>query len=107
MRTAERTATLIDTGLEFVPGDPVQVRVVHREKRTLVSDEGAAVKRTGGVPGWAEVAQRLAQELGVNISRHGTVSLPVVRVGPPEVEVIRRIGAASLALYQDLLELSG
>jgi hypothetical protein len=34
------------------------------------------------------------------------VSLPVVRVGPPEDEVVRRIGEASRALYQELLELA-
>jgi hypothetical protein len=103
---AERTDTLVDTGLEFVPGDPVRVRVVHRENRTTVSDDGAAVARAGRVPGWRDVADRLADELVVNISRQGLVFLPVVRVGPPEADVVRRIGAASLALYQELLELS-
>lgn len=106
MRTAERTDTLVDTGLEFAPGDPVRVRVVHREQRTLVSDDGAAVMRTGRVRGWPEVARRLARELVVNISRQGVVSLPVVRVGPSEAEIIHRIGEASLALHQELLELS-
>lgn len=34
------------------------------------------------------------------------MSLPVVRVGPSEREVVRRIAEASLNLYQALLELA-
>jgi hypothetical protein len=33
------------------------------------------------------------------------VSLPVVRVGPCEVKIVTRIAQASLALYQELLDL--
>lgn len=91
-------------GLEYRPGDPVHVRVVHREQRALVSDDGGAVDRAGTPPRWQAVAQRLERELNVNISRHGVISLPVVRVGPPEAEVVRRIGEASRAFYQELLE---
>ena len=43
----------------------------------------------------------------MNVGRHGIISLPVVPVGPCEEEIVRRIGAASLALYQELLELEG
>jgi hypothetical protein len=41
----------------------------------------------------------------VNVTRQGVVWLPVVPVGPGREEIVRRIGEASLALYQDLLEL--
>jgi len=47
----------------------------------------------------------VADELVVNVSRQGVVSLPVVRVGPQKNEIVGRIGEASLALYQELLEL--
>jgi hypothetical protein len=103
---APRTDRLIDTGLEFSPGDPVLVRVTQRGHRISVSDDGAAVVRAGLPPGWNTTARRISDELVVNIGRSGTVSLPVVPVGPPQTEVIRRIGAASLALYQELLELA-
>lgn len=105
--TSARTDAVVDTGLEFTPGDPVRVRVVHRDNRTLVTDDGAAVERAGRPRHWQDAAWRLDRELVVNISRRGVVSLPVVRVGPPEAEVIRRIGAASLAFYQELLEFGG
>jgi protein involved in polysaccharide export with SLBB domain len=95
----------VDTGLEYAPGDRVVVRVVRRENRERISDEGAAVERAGRPNGWRDVARRIDDELVVNVSRQGTVWLPVVGRGPGEEAIIRRIGEASLALYQDLLEL--
>jgi hypothetical protein len=95
--------TIIDTGLEYRPGEPVHVRVLRRERRISVSDEGAAFAGAGRRPSWRGAADRLVRKLDVNISRGGVVSLPVVPVGPPTEEVVRRIGAASLAFYQDLL----
>ncbi len=105
--TASRSEERLDTGLEFRPGDPIHVRVVHRDQRTHITDDGAAIGRAGSPAHWQEVAHRLGRELNVNISRHGVVSLPVVRVGPPEAEVVRRIAEASRAFYQELLELGG
>jgi hypothetical protein len=104
--TASRSEATIDSGLSYAPGDPVLIHVHRRERRVAVTDAGAAVERGGRPPGWREAADRIADELVVNVSRHGVVSLPVVRVGPPEEVIVRRIAAASLALYQDLLELS-
>lgn len=49
---------------------------------------------------------RLERELDVNVSRQGAVWLPVVAAGPSEPEVVARIAAASLAFYEDLLELA-
>ncbi len=102
---ASRSDAVIDTGLSYVAGDPVSVHVQHRAQRTTVSDDGGAVARAGRRPGWRAVADRLADEFVVNVTRSGVVCLPVVPVGPPEDVVVRRIGEASLALYQDLLEL--
>lgn len=102
--TPNRTDILVETGLEFRPGDPLHVRVVHRDHRTLVTDDGAAIAKAGNPRRWQEVARRVADELVVNISRHGVVSLPVVRVGPPEDQIVHRIGDASLAFYQELLD---
>jgi hypothetical protein len=103
----ERHDAVVETGLEYRRGDPVRIRTVHRDRRTSVTDDGAAIARAGHPPGWREAAARTARELVVNVSRHGVVSLPVVRAGPPEHEVVRRIAEASLRLYQDLLDLEG
>jgi hypothetical protein len=82
----------------------VQVTVKRRERRVDVTDEGRAVALAGTPPGWRDVARRIEQDYCVNVSRHGAVFLPVS--GPFTVEEIEeRIAAASLALFQDLLEL--
>jgi hypothetical protein len=100
----DRNEEVIDTGLEYVPGDPVTVRVVRR-RLVWVADDGRAVARADTPPGWREVAERLADELVVNVSRAGVVSLPVVPAGPGFEAIVRRVGEASLALYQEILEL--
>ena len=100
-----RTETTVDTGLEYRPGDLVRVRVVRRGPRTSVSDDGAALARAGRPRAWRDAAGKLERVLDVNVSPAGVISLPVVKVGPPEEQVVERIGAASLALYQDLLDL--
>ena len=101
----DRDESLIDTGLEYRPGDPVGVWVLRREGRVSVSDHGAALARAGAGPGWERACARVRAELDVNISRGGVVSLPVVAVGPGEQAVARRIARASLIFFQELLEL--
>ncbi len=102
---ASRSDAVLDTGFSYVPGDPVRVHVVHRDRRITVSDEGGAVERAGRPSGWRAAADRIADELVVNITRQGVVTLPVVRVGPGLEAIVRRIAEASLTLYQELLEL--
>ncbi len=106
-RQAARTETVIDAGLEYRPGDPVRLRVVRREQRTSVTDDGAAISKAGRPPRWREAAHRLERELDVNFSHRGVVSLPVVAAGPGVEAIVARIAAASLAFYQELLELEG
>jgi hypothetical protein len=101
-----RIETTVDTGLQYRPGDPVLVRVVRRGGRTTVSDCGAAFARAGGPTAWREAARNVERELEVNFNRSGSISLPVVAVGPPAEGVVERIGKASLAFHQELLELN-
>ena len=101
-----RGETWVDTGLRFHPDAPVLVRVVHRDRRTSVSDDGAAIALAGRPGRWHEAARRVGRELDVNVTRAGVVCLPVVPAGPREDEIVGRIGEASLAFYQDLLELT-
>ncbi len=55
--------------------------------------------------GWLAIAGQRQRDRDVNITRQGVVWLPVVAAGPGEQALVARIAAASLALYQDLLEL--
>lgn len=96
---------MIDTGLEYRPGDPVRVRVLRRERRTSVTDDGAAIEKAGRPARWREAVERLDRDLIVNVSHRGVVSLPVVAVGPGVDSIVRRIAEASLGFYQELLEL--
>jgi hypothetical protein len=97
--------TVIRTGLEYRPGDPVAVLVVRRERRTTVTDDGRALQMARPAAGWRRRAQHIARDLDVNVGRQGTVSLPVVAVGPGLEAIVQRIAGASLILYQELLEL--
>lgn len=81
------------------------MRVVRRERRTTVTDDGRALEKARPAPGWRTRARRIARDLDVNVSRQGTVSLPVVAVGPGLEAIVQRVAAASLVLYQELLEL--
>jgi hypothetical protein len=91
--------------MHYLSGTPVQVTVKRREGRVDVTDEGRAVALAGTPPGWRDVARRIEDEYVVNVGRHGAVFLPVS--GPFTVEQIEeRIAAASLALFQDLLDLA-
>jgi hypothetical protein len=103
---SERSQTTLETGLEYRSGEPVCVRLVHREHRVTVTDDGAAVARAGRPDGWRAAVERVLDEFDVNVSTAGVVSLPLVAAGPTEQEVVQRIGEASLALYEELLDLS-
>jgi hypothetical protein len=106
LKAAQPNVRIVDTGLEYRPGDPVVLRTVER-RHTLVTDEGAALEKAGRLPGWREIGDRLERELCVNVSRSGAVFLPVVACGPGYDAIVRRIAEASLSLYQDVLDLEG
>ena len=91
--------------MEYLPGSPVRVLVKRRERRINVSDDGAAAALAGTPPGWRDVAREIELEHCVNVSRQGVVFLPVHHCFTVD-EIEERIARASLALYQDLLDLA-
>jgi len=101
----EREETERETGLHYRSDQPVCVTIVRRRRRLFVNDRGAALRHAGMPPGWRTVASRIERELDVNVTRRGVVWLPVVTAGPGLEEIVGRIAEASLALYQDVLEL--
>jgi hypothetical protein len=95
----------LETGLEYTPGDAVLLNVDVR-RFPYISDGGAAVERAGRPDGWRAVAERIADERIVNVSRSGIVSLPVSKGSLGFDAIATRIAEASLAFYEELLELS-
>ena len=89
-----REERLVDTGLEYAPGDRVVVRVIERNGR----DGARAAAKAGRTKVPEEIARRVEEEFVVNVSRRGEIFLPGAQFAD-------RIGQASLALYQDLLDL--
>jgi hypothetical protein len=102
---AERVDRSIDSGLEYLPGEPVLVHVVQRGNRYLVTDDGAAVERAGRPRGWREAAQRSMDEDCLNLSRSGAVFVPAVGDGSSIESLVERVAALSLGVYQEILEL--
>lgn len=100
-----RSEQLLDSGLEYVPGEPVRVRMVRRGRRVALSDEGRAVALAEAPPGWWEPLERMVrEEYWINLSRTGEVFVPVVDTGELFDELVHRVAEASLAVYRELLE---
>lgn len=102
---AERIERSVDSGLEYVPGTPVVVRVVRRGRRYLVTDDGAAVELAARPAGWRETAQQVVDDDFLNLSRRGAVLVPAVAGGLSVDSLVERVAAVSLAVFQELLEL--
>ena len=106
LKAAQPTVRIVDTGLEYRPGEPVLLRTVER-RHTLVTDDGVALEKAGRLPGWRAIGDRLERELCVEHQPQRRLFLPVVPCGPGHDAVVRRVAEAALTLYQDVLDLEG
>ncbi|HYX89836.1 MAG TPA: hypothetical protein VE753_10740 [Gaiellaceae bacterium] len=101
----ERAETVLESRLEYVEGAPVRVRLRKRGRRFDLRDDGRAVELAGRPPGWRELAVRLVErELSLNVSRDGVVFVLAVAGGLDLGRLAERVADASLALYQELLD---
>jgi hypothetical protein len=101
-------AVVLDGGVEYVPGEQVGVRVRKRGRNYTVDDDGAAVAKAGRPAGWLEVARRVAEEENwLNVNRRGVVFVGAFEHRGPGwlASLALRVADASLAVYQELLEL--
>jgi hypothetical protein len=97
---------VLDGGIAYVEGDPVQVYVRKRGHRYRLDDRGGAIERAGRPFGWHEVARRVAEdEHWLNLSRDGVVLVPAVEGGLYLPSLALRVADASVAVYQEVLEL--
>jgi hypothetical protein len=98
--------TVVETGLDYLEGEPVLVFVRRRGSRYLITDGGRAAELAGLPQGWREPAERLVvRNLWLNVSRAGYVFVAVVEGSSDVDEVAGRVAAASKGLYEALLEL--
>ena len=96
----------LESGLSYREELPVLVRVRKRGRRYVIDDEGHAVVLAGKPPGWRARAHEVVRgEYDLNVSRDGTVFVPAVEGGVDLAWLAARVAEASLALYQELLDL--
>ncbi|HEY2218379.1 MAG TPA: hypothetical protein VGH35_03505 [Gaiellaceae bacterium] len=78
-----------------------------REAWVHFSDEARGVEAAGRPAGWLPVAQQVVRDLDLNINRRGVVFVasPLSRPFAWRRSLERRVGDASVAVYEALLEL--
>jgi hypothetical protein len=93
--------------LEWVPGEPVEIRIRRRGAWTEMDDAGEAIRRAGRPPGWHDVADRIAAAEGMNVQRStGRVFVAYgVRSGHDDAEIERRLAETVLRVYHGVLDL--
>jgi hypothetical protein len=100
----DRGEVAVDTGLTYVPDDPVCIRICKRGRRYDISDDGAATALAGRPAGWLEEVDRLVAEEGFNVNRRGVVFVPAVE-GRDIAKLALRLAEASRTVHGALLEL--
>lgn len=98
----ERGEAVVDSGLAYGDGEPVEILVRKRLHRYLLSDCGRAVAKAGKPEGWREVAERAA--LPMNVDRSGNVFVGAVE-GRDLRSLLVRLADASRAVHEALLVL--
>jgi hypothetical protein len=98
----ESEDVVVPTGLEYRPGEDVEVVVRKRGWRFDISDAGRAASLAGRPEGWLEVAERVADAHALNVNRRGVV---FVQANESRRDaLVERVAECSAALFQELLE---
>jgi hypothetical protein len=95
---------VLETGVDYRSGEPVQVRLRRRGNRVHLDDGGNAVQHAGRPSGWLDVAERVVAADGFNINRRGVVFVAVGR-GRDLAPLALRLSDTSLGVYLALLDL--
>lgn len=91
---------------EYRAGAPVAVTRRTRGIRIDLDDGGRAVALAGRPAGWMQAAERAVEVEGMNVNRRGVVFVQGF-AGRDRDRLERKVAAASLAVYDALLELHG
>jgi hypothetical protein len=108
VRASDVDEWTVEPGLAYGPGDPVVVRVRRRGRYSTIDDDGAAVAKAGRPRGWLEVARRIVEkEHWLNVNRRGVIFVGAFEHRGAEwrATLVQRVADASLAVYQEVLEL--
>ena len=99
-------AISLAVGVDYVPGEPVEVFARKRGPRWDFSDGGRAVRLATKPTGWLAAAERVVAKEGMNVNRAGVVFVPVFeRPGRDLAALVLRLGDVSHAVHAELLEL--
>lgn len=98
--------TSLAVGVDYVPGEPVEVFARRRGPRWDFGDGGRAVQLAGRPAGWLAAAERVVAEEGMNVNRAGVVFVPAFERSCRDLAVlVLRLGDVSHAVHAELLEL--
>jgi hypothetical protein len=98
--------TSLAVGVDYVPGEPVEVFARKRGPHWDFDDGGRAVQLAGKPTGWLAAAERVVAEEGMNVNRAGVVFVPAFeRSGRDLAALVLRLGDVSHAVHAELLEL--
>jgi hypothetical protein len=98
---------VVEPGPAYGDGEPVRIRIRRRGHRYDLDDDGAAWAKAGASGRAAlEAAEQVVVQEGFNVNRTGVVFVPAVE-GRDIDALATRLADCSLAVYSELLELSG
>jgi hypothetical protein len=98
--------TSLAVGVDYVPGEPVEVSARKRGPRWDFDDSGWAVRLAGKPPDWLAAAERVVAEEGMNVNRAGVVFVPAFERPSRDLAALAlRLGDVSHAVHAELLEL--
>jgi hypothetical protein len=104
---AEVSERVVQPGQAFGDGEAVRIRIRKRGRRYDIDDDGAAWAKAGASGRHAvEAAEQVVAQDGFNVNRSGVVFVPAVE-GRDIDALATRLADCSLAVYAELLELSG
>lgn len=102
LERVERGEVVVDSGLAYADGEPVEILVRKRLYRYTLSDRGRAIAKSGKPPGWREAAERAVEPM--NVDRQGIVFVPTV-AGAHLPRLVERLADASRAVHEAVIVL--
>jgi hypothetical protein len=98
----ERGEVVVDSGLAYADGEPLEILVRKRLSRYTISDRGRAIAKAGKPPGWREAAELAVEPM--NIDRQGVVFVPTV-AGRHLRRFVERLADSSRAVHEAVIVL--